>query len=269
MRTKSKAAAYFDVPAMNQQAIASQFKEFKTEVANAIREKKGTTEAIHPKDFGEEIKSLSGGIKYYRYDGDQAYSKYETLDTCLPILCAVKFQWHERSKDENSANSKIQEIVAGKTSVRHPTHVPPSNWEQIDLLAFAVDENARYYREWEGEWTSVKEEFSQLLNQEFPVTEITKEEFYDIPQMFTLKPSQVSDELKYYMYKEGQTWGEWVNSSYNTIGAYVDNPDGGGKEYILVEPYTVIRDRNAGNWVEPSDLIQSNTVYDYSGTIPV
>lgn len=72
MKTKqSKPAAYFDAPAMNQQAIASQFKEFKTEVANAIREKKGTTDPIHPKDFGEEIKNLSGGSSniLYFYDG--------------------------------------------------------------------------------------------------------------------------------------------------------------------------------------------------------
>ena len=68
---QSKPAAYFDAPAMNQQAIASQFKEFKTEVANAIREKKGTTDPIHPKDFGEEIKNLSGGSSdiLYFYDG--------------------------------------------------------------------------------------------------------------------------------------------------------------------------------------------------------
>lgn len=61
MKTKSKPSAYFDVPAMNQQAIASQFKQFRTEVADAIREKKGTTDPIDPKDFGEEIKNLSGG----------------------------------------------------------------------------------------------------------------------------------------------------------------------------------------------------------------
>lgn len=67
---KSKPAAYFDVPSMNVQATASQFKRFRTEVADAIREKTGSTDAINPKDFGEEIKNLSGsntrlGYKYF------------------------------------------------------------------------------------------------------------------------------------------------------------------------------------------------------------
>ena len=71
MKTKSKAAAYFDVPAMNQQAIASQFKEFRTEVADAIRAKKGTTELIHPQDFAEEIASIEtgGSLKRHTYTG--------------------------------------------------------------------------------------------------------------------------------------------------------------------------------------------------------
>lgn len=68
---QSKPAAYFDVPAMNTTAVAAQFKQFRTEVADAIREKKGTTDPIHPKDFGEEIKNLSGGSSdiLYFYDG--------------------------------------------------------------------------------------------------------------------------------------------------------------------------------------------------------
>ena len=41
------------------------------DIANAIREKKGTTDPIHPKDFGEEIKNLSGGSSdiLYFFDG--------------------------------------------------------------------------------------------------------------------------------------------------------------------------------------------------------
>lgn len=67
---KSKPAAYFDVPSMNVQATASQFKQFRTEVADAIREKTGSTDAINPKDFAEQIKNLSGsstslGYKYF------------------------------------------------------------------------------------------------------------------------------------------------------------------------------------------------------------
>ena len=87
MKTKSKPAAYFDVPAMNQQAIASQFKEFKTEVADAIRAKKGTTEAIHPKDFAEEIRNIEGGesastTEYYLF----TYPNNENVYTFVKLI---------------------------------------------------------------------------------------------------------------------------------------------------------------------------------------
>lgn len=69
---QSKPAAYFDVPAMNTTAIASQFKQICEEVANAIREQKGSTDKILPKDFSSEIRSISGGgnetgVKSYYY----------------------------------------------------------------------------------------------------------------------------------------------------------------------------------------------------------
>lgn len=35
--------------------------DFLTDVANAIREKKGTTDPINPQDFGDEIRNMSGG----------------------------------------------------------------------------------------------------------------------------------------------------------------------------------------------------------------
>lgn len=75
---KSKPAAYFDVPSMNVQATASQFKQFRAEVADAIREKTGSTDAINPKDFAEQIKNLSGsnttlGYKYFNVSESQYY----------------------------------------------------------------------------------------------------------------------------------------------------------------------------------------------------
>lgn len=66
---QSKPAAYFDVPAMNTTAIASQFKQVCEEVADAIREQKGSTDKILPKDFSSEIRNISGGgsVKEYYY----------------------------------------------------------------------------------------------------------------------------------------------------------------------------------------------------------
>jgi hypothetical protein len=41
--------------------MANNLKDHLTEVADAIREKKGTTDLINPQDFANEIKSISGG----------------------------------------------------------------------------------------------------------------------------------------------------------------------------------------------------------------
>ena len=70
---QSKPAAYFDVPAMNTTAIASQFKQVCEEVADAIREQKGSTDKILPKDFSSEIRSISGGgsVKEYYYKEEE------------------------------------------------------------------------------------------------------------------------------------------------------------------------------------------------------
>ena len=50
--------------------------DFLTDVANAIREKKGTSELINPQDFSAEIESIQTGeqdntkdINFYDYDG--------------------------------------------------------------------------------------------------------------------------------------------------------------------------------------------------------
>ena len=58
--------------------------EFLTEVATAIREKKGTQDLINPQDFADEIKSIEGGggtptaewndVNFYDYEGTILYS---------------------------------------------------------------------------------------------------------------------------------------------------------------------------------------------------
>ena len=61
-------------------------KDLLTDVANAIREKKGTTEKINPQDFSNEIRSIEGGgvviptacewndVNFYDYEGTILYS---------------------------------------------------------------------------------------------------------------------------------------------------------------------------------------------------
>ena len=72
--------------------------DFLTDVANAIRAKKGTTAKINPQDFSSEIASIPAGgsaavskrdVKFYHYDGTllHSYSKDEFLAlSALPDL---------------------------------------------------------------------------------------------------------------------------------------------------------------------------------------
>lgn len=92
-------------------------------------------------------------------------------------------------------------------------------------------------------------------------TQITEEEFYKIPCLFTYQDNT-------YEYEEGQTWGEWVNSSYNTIGAYVGVPKGLSEEFIMRDSNLIILEQNTYIWVKPSDLIQP-IVYSYGGATPM
>ena len=175
------------------------------------------------------VKKVAGGGENFKYF---SLSEYNDNDDVKYWACVygqyIKYQWHQSSDD-----SQIPPQVSGKVSIRTGGGVYDLYWDEIDFLTVAVDMDARHYDEGDEAWFDPKSKLEMWSGVKFSdLKEISKEEFYEIPQIFTFKPSQVSDELKYYMYKEGQTWGEWVNSSYNTIGAYVDIPDGGGKEYI-------------------------------------
>lgn len=57
---QSKPAAYFDVPAMNATAVASQLHTVCKDVEEAIKEKEGSEDSINPKQFGDRIRNLSG-----------------------------------------------------------------------------------------------------------------------------------------------------------------------------------------------------------------
>lgn len=203
MKTKSKVAAYFDPPAMNQHAIASQFKEFRTEVADAIREKKGTTEPINPKDFAEEISTISGGGEewhYYNFNTPMSDVSFDAAASTI-FLTLVKVQ---------SKNLSYKRIFApfGDSS------------DLFDIIGFAVNfstvvSDVRKMDSNElatiGEIISSAGGYDAIFG-EGAVTEITKDEFYKIPPVLTI---QIYDGIKSYLYEEGMTWGEWVNSEYS------------------------------------------------------
>ena len=74
---------------------------------------------------------------------------------------------------------------------------------------------------------------------------------------FTIDTGDVNE----YTAIDGMTWGEWVNSKYNTDGYST----------VLVEEYDGIQDANgaiimlAGSIVRTIDAIKANTRYDYFG----
>lgn len=86
---KSKPAAYFDKPSMNVHAVTSQFKQFRTEVADAIREIEGTDDPINPKDFASKIKNMSGGSSdpfvYYKINYNPFWDPEMGMDSSSAI----------------------------------------------------------------------------------------------------------------------------------------------------------------------------------------
>ena len=57
---------------------------FLTDVASAIKKKKGTTDLIQPKDFDTEIQSISGGGKNHIETILQAYAENSAQDNTVP-----------------------------------------------------------------------------------------------------------------------------------------------------------------------------------------
>ena len=69
--------------------------DFLTDIANAIREKKGTAEKINPQDFSTEIANLQGGgsgadvvtVSFYNYDNKWLYDKPVIKgDDCVDVV---------------------------------------------------------------------------------------------------------------------------------------------------------------------------------------
>lgn len=121
---KSKPAAYFDKPSMNVHAVTSQFKQFRTEVADAIREIEGTDDPINPKDFASKIKNMSGGssdpfiyykINYHPFwdpemgmDSSSAISPAGFLQTSAAYLNLYSFIF---SRDDGQVSPPLSRIL--------------------------------------------------------------------------------------------------------------------------------------------------------------
>lgn len=94
--------------------------DFLTDVADAIREKKGTTEKINPQDFSEEIRSIeSGGMKY-------AFGETMIDETGEGFLCTKHVFVSE--------GLTVLSIAAYKNATIKSIHLPLS-LEMIDMAS--------------------------------------------------------------------------------------------------------------------------------------
>ena len=93
-------------------------------------------------------------------------------------------------------------------------------------------------------------------------TQITEEEFYKIPTQFTFT---LNGEPKKYVYEEGMTWGEWIDSPYNDGNFSVKDANmGEGIQAYAHYEYSAIGYNNTDDerlYVKPTDLIQPDINY--------
>lgn len=91
-------------------------------------------------------------------------------------------------------------------------------------------------------------------------TQITEEEFYKIPTQFITRLGGSYEDISY-MYDEGMTWRDWINSNYNNIGAFISDWD--SVVWKTPEGYncTFYPDEDGSTKVKPNDLIVSQVYY--------
>jgi hypothetical protein len=148
-------------------ATADKLKKYVTAIADAIREKEGSTEKINPQDFVERIKALevggaSGGkMRYFKVvdrlpsagGGDQAvYSQMSQLTRC-------------EDNGKVFINSGCYDTVKrGKIAV-----------------AYGVDLSVRINPSFDGdEWKTLEDGLGSHIFDRNYFEEITEEQFYDL-----------------------------------------------------------------------------------------
>ena len=70
---------------------------------------------------------------------------------------------------------------------------------------------------------SVEEAIREYLPEILDLPRLTEEEFYKIAPRFAILHRGGGENVTIHEYEEGMTWGEWVNSDYNTINALISD----------------------------------------------
>ena len=133
-------------------------KDFLTDVADAIREKKGTEDLINPQNFSEEIRNLQSG----EGGGSASSWKYFDMSMELPNKGMLIAYFAMLAKIDNQITTGASLVIAGEEAFSQ-------------VKAIAVDLSKNITSPANGEIISL-ENFLSTTGIAF--TEITEEEFY-------------------------------------------------------------------------------------------
>ena len=144
-------------------------KDFCKDIADAIREKKGTSDLINPQDFSAEIKSISGG------GGGASESSIEYLDLrgleyeeFLPMMSLYA-----------CTRSKVGNPKIGVMPTAY-LYAITGGINAVDILAVAIDLSAEVFSQGQFDKMPLGEFMSMMGADLSTYPRLTKEQFYSL-----------------------------------------------------------------------------------------
>lgn len=116
---------------------------FLTDVADAIREKKGTSDTIQASDFDTEIGSIESGSKYapryvsfYKYNGTELTNEIANLDTSNMTTLSNMFAYCGNLQTVDISNFDISNALSSIGLFQNCTKLTSVNLGNIDFSNF-------------------------------------------------------------------------------------------------------------------------------------
>jgi hypothetical protein len=139
-------------------------KDFVTDIADAIRAKKGTSDLINPQDFATEIEGISGGSGE---SGDSSWRYFDTTSMGSSSVYALDVAL--LAKGENSDTNGV--------SITTAYGLIANNAQNIKVYAIAWDESATMIG---AGGVLPGTAIVDMIKSQLGVPEITKEQFYSL-----------------------------------------------------------------------------------------
>lgn len=146
-------------------------KDFCKDIADAIREKKGTSELINPQDFSAEIKSISGG------GGSEGGGEWRYYRIEIKQMTEALVQFYGANVKADMGDGDVTVVGAG---LIFAYQIPSANWKAV-----AINIDVRTYSPTGSGITTFREEMSNLSGSigdlsSVGLISITKEQFYSL-----------------------------------------------------------------------------------------